>query len=296
MAATRKKTGGALFRVFHRLGARSSGEAVLSDRQRRMWRLAVAAVALMAVLLLLRGLLRLFFFGGEVFGIEIPEQRVERIEITSGEAVPRHLLLEYLQIREGMPFFDPKEGLFARDLGRRQGKVLKAAPALATLSISRDSSNTVIVTATERTPLAKFDSRPFAIDREGVVFARYRGTDQLPSITGFSAKSLEPGVKIVSHRMMAAALELLQCLEAGQSELRKGFLVSIDVSKMDYVTCEFTDGRHATFKWKDMGRGTETSREWLVAQLNGYVKAIQSPRSRDLRTFDVTLPGRAIGK
>ncbi len=293
MDSTRKRTGGFLSRAFRRLGTRSSGGAGFSDGQRRAARFCAAAAALAVALFLLRGLLRLFFFGGEVFGIEVPAQKVGRIEITSGEAVPKHLLLEYLELREGMPFFDPEEGLFSRDLARRQGRVLKAAPALATLSISRTSSNVVTVVATERAPLAKFDSKPFAIDREGVVFARYRGIEQLPVITGFSSSALSPGVRITSHRMMAAALELLQCLEAGQSELRKGFIVSIDVSKIDYIRCEFTDGRRAKLAWKEMGRGTETSREWLIAQLDGYVTAIQNPRGRNLREFDLTIPGHS---
>ena len=154
----------------------------------------------------------------------------------------------------------------------------------------------VKVVATERAPLAKFDSKPFAIDREGVVFARYRGIEQLPVITGLSSSALSPGVRITSHRMMAAALELLQCLEAGQSELRKGFIVGIDVSKIDYIKCEFTDGRRAKLAWKDMGRGTETSREWLIAQLDGYVAAIQSPRGRNMREFDLTIPGHGYAK
>ena len=296
MFTSRKKTNGFFSRAVRRLNVRSSGAATLSDRNRAIIHFSVTVVLLVAILLLLRSLLRLYFFGGNFFGMEIPEQKVDRIEISAGEAVPRSLLLEYLQIREGMPFFDPKEGLFAGDLGKRQAKVLKAAPALASLSISRNSSNVVCVVATERVPLAKFDSLPFAIDKESVVFARYRGIEQLPVITGFSKKALTPGLQITSHRMMAAALELLQCLEAGQSELRKGFLVSIDVSKIDYIKCEMTDGRRISLAWKEMGRGTETGRKWLVAQLDGYVQAIQRPSGRNCKEFDVTIPGRAFGR
>ena len=285
-----------IFRAMHRLGVRSTGSARLSDVQRRAIGMGVAAVVLVACLLLLRGLLRLYFFGGHLFGLEIPEQTVERIEISSGEAVPKHLLLEYLQLREGMPFFDPKEGLFANDLGRRQDKVLRAAPALATLSISRAASNQIVIVATERSPLAKFEELPFAIDKEAVVFARYRGIEQLPVITGYPKKLLSPGMKITSHRMMASALELLQCLEAGQSELRRGFLVSLDVSKIDYITCKFTDGRRMKLAWKEMGRGTEKGRRFLIAQLDGYVATIQDPRSRGYKDFDFTIPGHGYGR
>ena len=296
MFSARKKSNSPLSRVMRRLRARTTGAAVLSDGQRRAIRLGAGTVLLVACLLLLRGLLRLFFFGGELFGLEIPGQTVERVDITSGEAVPKHLLLEYLQVREGMPFFDPKEGLFANDLGRRQEKVLRAAPALATLSISRAASNRVAIVATERSPLAKFDGLPFAIDKEAVVFTRYRGIEQLPVITGYPKKSLSPGLKITSHRMMASALELFQCLEAGQSELRKGFLVSLDVSKVDYVTCAFTDGRRMMLAWKEMGRGTEKGRRFLIAQLDGYVAAIQDPRSRSCKDFDFRIPGHGYGR
>ena len=297
MASTRKRTGGFFSRAFRRLSARSSGGAGLSDGQRRAVRFCGIAAALAVVLLLLRGLLRLFFFGGEIFGIEVPAQKVGRIEITSGEAVPKDLLLKWLEFSDGMPFFNPDEGLFASDLARRQSKVLKAAPALVALSISRTSSNVVTVVATERTPLAKFkdESKSLVIDREGVVFRR-PNIMQLPEITGFSTEALFPGDRITSHSMMAAALEMLQCLEAGQSELRKGFVVSIDVSKIDYIKCEFTDGRRAILAWKEMGRGTETSRKWLIAQLDGYVAAIQNPRSRDRKEFDLRIPGHGSAR
>ena len=296
MFSSRKKTFATLPRAMRRLNSRSAGSTGLSDGARRAIRLGGMAVVLVGCLLLLRGLLRLYFFGGDLFGLAIPEQKVDRIDIASGEAVPKHLLLEYLQLREGMPFFDSKEGLFANDLGRRQERVLRAAPALATLSISRAASNRVVVVATERAPLAKMDNTPFAIDREAVVFARYRGTDQLPVITGFPQKTLSPGLKITSHRMMAAALELLQCLEAGQSELRKGFLVALDVSKIDYITCKFTDGRRMQLAWKEMGRGTEKGRRFLIAQLDGYVAAIQDPRSRSCKDFDFRIPGHGYGR
>ena len=46
-----------------------------------------------------------------------------------------------LQLREGMPFFNPEDGLFANDLGRRQEKVLKAAPALASLRASAQGAS-----------------------------------------------------------------------------------------------------------------------------------------------------------
>ena len=296
MFTSRKKTNGFFSRAVHRLNSRSSGAATLSDRNLAIIRFSVMAAVLVAIFLLLRGLLRLYFFGGHIFGLEIPEQKVDHVEISAGEAVPRSLLLEYLQLREGMPFFDPREGLFASDLGQRQTKVMKAAPALATLSISRTSSNVVSVVATERAPLAKFDSLPFAIDKESVVFARYRGIEQLPVITGFSKKALTPGLRITAHRMMASTLELLQCLEAGQSELRKGFIVSIDVSKIDYLTCEMTDGRRIKLAWKEMGRGLEKGGKWLVAQLDGYVATIQDPRSRNCKEFDLTIPGHCYGK
>ena len=294
MFSFRKKSSSPLSRAMRRLSARSTGAAVLSDGQRRAIRFGTVSALLVVCLLLLRGLLRLFFFGGDLFGLEIPGQTVERIDIASGEAVPKHLLLEYLQLREGMPFFDPNESLFANDLRRRQEKVLRAAPALATLSISRAASNRVVVVATERAPLAKFDGFPFAIDKEAVVFARYRGIEQLPVITGYPQKTLSPGLKITSHPMMAAALELLQCLEAGQSELRKGFLAALDVSKIDYITCKFTDGRRMKLAWKEMGRGTERGRLWLIAQLNGYVDAIQEHPG--CKEFDFRIPGHGYGR
>ena len=64
MFSARKKSNSPLSRVMRRLRARTTGAAVLSDGQRRAIRLGAGTVLLVACLLLLRGLLRLFFFGG----------------------------------------------------------------------------------------------------------------------------------------------------------------------------------------------------------------------------------------
>lgn len=247
-------------------------------------------IVFVALLIAARALLRLYFFGGSFFGIEVPDAKIERIEVSAGDAIPPAMLLDHLRMREGMPVLDPREGLFADDLGRRQAKILRAAPALASLSLTRGHSNVLYVASTERAPLARFQSKfDYVIDRDAVVFVRHRGIESLPVVTGLAAQ-VHPGERITQHRMLTAALELLKCLEDGASELRKGFLVSVDVSKQDYVTCEFTDGRVARLAWKHMGRG-DRGRKWLVAQLDGYVAAIQSPRSRGCRYYDLTIPG-----
>lgn len=253
--------------------------------------LIVLRVALVAVVVLaLRWLLRLYFFGGTFLGKEVPSARIERIEVKAGEAVPAAILLDHLRMHEGMPVLDPRDGLFASDLGRRQEKILRAAPALASLSISRSPLNILNVTATERAPLARLGSTfDYVIDREGVVFVRHRGIEGLPIITGAGA-AVRPGERLTSSRMLSSAIELLRCLEDGGSEVPKGSIASIDVSKIDYVQCEFVDGRVAKFAWKYMG-GNERGRPWLVAQLNGYMGTIRSPRSKGCRYFDLRIPG-----
>lgn len=253
--------------------------------------LIVLRIALFVIILLaLRGLLRLYFFGGTFLGKEVPSAKIERIEVKAGDAVPAAILLDHLRINEGMPMLDPEQGLFAGDLGKRQEKILRAAPALASLSITRGPSNVVHVLSTERVPLARIGSTfDYMIDRDGVVFVRHRRIDGLPVITGTNM-ALRPGDRLTTHRMLLSALELLRCLEEGGSELRKGFIASLDVSKPDYVQCEFIDGRVAKFAWRHMGRG-ERGRPWLVAQLNGYVATIQSPRSKGCKYFDLTIPG-----
>lgn len=253
--------------------------------------LLVLRVALVAVIVLaLRWLLRLYFFGGTFLGKEVPSARIERIEVKAGEAVPSAILLDHLRMHEGMPVLDPRDGLFAGDLGRRQEKILRAAPALASLSISRSPSNVLHVVATERAPLARMGTTfNYVIDRDGVVFVRHRGIEGLPVITG-AGMSVRPGERLTSSRTLSSAIELLRCLEEGGSDLPKGSIAVIDVSKIDYVKCEFADGRVAKFAWRYMGGGGR-GRPWLVAQLNGYMSTIQSPRSRGCRYFDLTIPG-----
>lgn len=274
-----------------RLSARSSGQSGLSDGQRKMIKLSAVTVVLLMFFLAFRAILRLYFFGGSLFGIDVPVQVVEQINISTGEAVTKQLLLDFLQLREGMPYFDKKEGLFAGDLAKRQKKILKTAPALSALTITRDSGNTISVTTTERVPLAIFADKTFAIDRSATVFVRYRGVAQLPVIKGFKSGSLSPGTKISSNRMLASALELIECLNNGKSELRKGTVVSIDVSKYDYIECELADQKRLKLAWKNMGHGTDVGEEWLIAQLNGFVGTARSPRSKGCRYFNATVPG-----
>ena len=84
MFTSRKKTNGFFSRAVRRLNARSSGAATLSDGNRAIIHVALTVVLLAAILLLLRALLRLYFFGGNVFGMEIPEQKVDRVIISLG--------------------------------------------------------------------------------------------------------------------------------------------------------------------------------------------------------------------
>ena len=300
MFSSRAKTSQNSFaRALRRLRVRSSGGGFPTDGQRRAFRAGALIVLLTAIILLLRWILRLYFFGGVFFGREIPVATVKHIEVSAGEAVPRQQLKHYLGLREGAPFFDPEKGLFANDLAKRQERILKASPALLALAISRSSSNTISVVSTERTPLAKFESAtsPLVIDREGVVFVRSRGTELLPIIKGYPRKALSPGLRITSHRMVDAALELLETLNAGESELRRGFLVSVDVSKIDYLYCEFTDGRHLRLRWgDDTGLRTAKGHKMLIFQLNFYVATLQNPSSRGQNEFDLTILGHNYAK
>lgn len=275
---------------------RSSGEAGFPEGQKKLIRGAAIFLLIVCLVFSVRALLRLFYFGGTFFGITVPVQTVSKIEIMTGESVSEKLLMEYLGIREGMPVYDVSAGLFANDLGKRQKKILKAAPALSSLIIARTPANTVTVTAIERLPVARFDNSALVIDRDSVVFVRYSGTEMLPVIKGYKgAAPLEPGQKITSHKMMDSAIELIQCLDAGACNVRKGYLQSIDVSKQDSILCNFTDQRQTKLAWKEMGRGTEMGFNCLVAQLNGVIEAIQSPRGCNFQYFDATIPGHAYG-
>lgn len=260
--------------------------------------LVLRVAAVLACLWLARSLLSVCFFGGRFLWKTIPGPTVARIEVHAGETITAPLLRDYLQIEEGMPLFDRSRSLlgvlFSCDIRAKRRRLLEKAPTLASATITRRMPDTLIVSVTERVPVARLDSYPLVVDRDGVLFVRRRGIEGLPSIRGGKPSPARLGMKFAAGRLADAALELIDCLSSGECAISPVDLDSVDISRPDYIECVFTDRRRAKLAWNEMGEGTPYGRRCLVAQLNGLSDSMKSPRARGRFRFDVTIPGHCF--
>lgn len=281
-------------RVYSRSAGTPAGGVPFHFPAKTLLRIGMAVGIVWMVL----SLLRVCFFGGRILWKTIPGPRVRHIEVHAGETITAPLLLDYLQIEEGMPLFDRSRsflvGLFSCDIREKQRRLLEKAPTLASATITRRMPDTIVISVTERVPVARLERFPFGVDRNGILFVRRRGIEGLPSIRGVHPASAGLGKKFAEGWIADAALELIDCLANGESMISFVDLAVIDVSKADYLECTFTDRRRAKVAWTEMGKGTPYGRRCLVAQLNGLAQAMASSRSRGRSRFDVTVPGHCF--
>ena len=281
-----------------RFYSRSAGNSPSSRGGRFPAKFVLRAVIVLACFWAVLFLLKLCFFGGRFLWKTIPAPTIKHIEVHAGETITAPLLLDYLQIEEGMPLFDRSHSrfgaLFSCDIREKQRRLLEKAPTLASATITRRMPDTIVISVTERIPVARLDKYPFGIDRHGILFVRRRGIEGLPTIRGGRSSSARLGMKFSEGWLADAALELIDCLANGECKISSIDLEVVDISKPDYIECVFADRRRAKVAWKEMGKGTPYGRRCLIAQLNGLADSMKSPRSRGRSRFDVTIPGHCF--
>lgn len=279
-----------------RLRARMAGIGELSDGQKFALKISAFSLGVLVVVVSLRSLLRLFFFGGSIFQMEVPEVKIDRVQISAGAAVEEEVVKDVLageiQCVAGKPFFNPRSGIFADDIKNLQKKLMKN-PALASVVITRTPKGVVEVTTSERVPVARISIKnsKYFIDRNCVVFnskVAWQNPPRYPLVSGFAPDGeFKVGTNISSSRMVVAAIELITYLDSEKSLLPHGMLKEVNVSKDFYLLCNLEGPRTLRLAWPDMGRGTEKSRRWLDAQLKGFVGALTDARGANLREFDL---------
>lgn len=264
-------------RGWSRLFGRNAGRAAWSQGQRRLLR---ACLALLCLALTGFGVQR----GVRYYLLESGIFTLRKIDIETGDTLTPQRVLEYLAITNGMP-------LFALDLARSQRDFLRDAPTIQTLTIRRRLPDAISIRVVERVPLARFARRSLAVDAEGCVFVSYRGIELLPSICGYEAMEIAPGMRVAG--MALAAVELLEQLRTANLPLA---VVDVDVASEDYLHCTMSDQRRVKLAWKGMGARDARSRRWLLAQLRGLAQAMNSERGRTRGRWDATVPGRAYAQ
>ena len=286
-------------RLYHRASVRSTGA-----RDGHFPIKALLGVFLVVVFLwMIRWLLQLCFFGGRFFWKTIPGPKIERIEVHAGDTITAPILLDYLKIEKGMPLFDHSHSifgtLFSCDIREKQRLLLEKAPTLASATITRRMPDTIVISVTERVPVARLARSALGIDRNGILFVSRHGMEGLPSVC--LKKSSSPrragdrlGRKFSEGVLADATLELIDALASGDCRLSMNDLVSVDLSKIDYLECLFANRSRVKLAWTEMGKGSSYGRRCLIAQLNGLADAMNSPRAHGRFHFDVTIPGRCF--
>ena len=267
------------------------------DFRSALIRVVLVSAGVVLILMSFHWLLSIYYFGGTLFGFEARMPSIAKIEVKSGETITRPLLLSYLGLKEEMPLFDKSVGLLGNDIQSRQARLKKASPTLREITISRRFSGVMEVTATERTPVARFRNTRLVVDAFGVVFVRNGGVSHLPFITGMPLSTLSPGGNVLETPGVAAVLEFVEAIADEQLPLRTSSIVAIDISQPDFLKCTLADRRVLKVAWKGMGEGSPAkSRKWLDAQVSGAMAAMASPSASGLTIFDATRPGHCYAR
>lgn len=259
----------------------------------------VAFVILSLVFVAFRAILHIYYFGGNFFGIEVPAEVVEKVEVFPASEESK--LKGFIQVKEGDFYFSKSHGLFGTDFLDARNKCLDKSPIYTELSILRDVSNTVKIVVSERTAIAKIlrerdNSKVYYnLDKDAVVFPKYV-KESLPVITGYSPTGDKPTIDLknsLKHdRMIRAALEFVEAINEGYIKVNKRSIKRIDVSHPESIVCYDDEGRSIILAWNDMGNKTERGRKSLVAQVEGVLAAMNTEAGRNLKFFDASCIGK----
>lgn len=258
--------------------------------------LSLAAAALSAAFL--NGLAGFYLKGGRFLFFEEMERTITKVSVSCGETISPRDLKDYCLVEEGLPLFP--DGIFSLSMERRREFILDRAPTLKSLSIQRKLCGDVLITATERIPLASisvYERRSFAVDSEGTVFCSFSGDNAIPFLSGLPLSLMEPGKNICGQGSVAtAAIALLKFIADGKSPFRQTDVKGVDVSGKDFVLMHFADGRTAKIAWQGMhGEEAFPGEKYMAAQLEGLHKSMHDGRSAGYRRFDATIKGVCIG-
>ncbi len=207
--------------------------------------------------------------------------QLREARIVTGDTLGADLVSEYLSLSYGMP-------LFALDLARRQQEFMRDAPTIQTITIQRHLPDRMSVTIVERMPLARFARRNLALDAEGFIFVRYKGIDQLPSISGYEIHGLTPGARVSG--LARSAILLLELMRVQNIPLT---IADIDVSREGYLICTMADQRMVKLAWEGVAAGKIGSQSLLRHQLMELARSMNSETGRVRGRWDATVPGRA---
>jgi hypothetical protein len=215
----------------------------------------------------------------------------EQVEVVTGKIVPARLIINHFGLTNGMnlahvPFAELRE------------RLMKDAPNLKDVKITRTLPNKVRVEAIERVPAVRVigsgaNANPnYTADSEGVVFwYPRRDTTLLPIIRETAKSTSTPGSKLSGAAL--SALWLLE--EAADPEYSVLKIQQVETFKQDYLFATLGDSSRAKIAWEDMDKDTKASRTSLRRQLKRLSQAMQSNVAAGTKLWNATdwgVPGR----
>jgi len=210
----------------------------------------------------------------------------EQVEISSGKMVLPSTIAEELGLKVGA-------NLATIDFSAKRKEILARIPNLRAIRISRKLPDKVIVTAEERTPIARMGIRGKRIvtgrvvDTEGVVFVCQRGTQSLPTIY----ETQEPGTR-PGQRLRARTLAALRFIEAcREPEYLELGVLDVDISKHDFLVATLGNYSKVKILWTGMDEPTADSRQDLATRLTRLRNAIRSKITPETVIWNATVPG-----
>lgn len=216
-------------------------------RQRRMRAAAPWLAGLVAVALL--GLVGLVIYRSSVFG-------VRSVAVRGNTLVTADQVRSAAAVRHNAPLASLDLAAVARRVQR--------LPAVRQARITRDWPSTLVVTVTERTPvavLARPDKRYDEIDESGVVFRTVPARpDKLPLIAVAAPGPSDPGTRTA-----------LAVLDALTGELR-GLLATLVADSPTQIRLQLRDGRQVV--WGDATASAEKAQVATVLLRRGEGKVI----------------------
>ena len=213
-----------------------------------------------------------------------------QVQISSGKMVHPSTIAEELGLRTGA-------NLALIDFTTKREELLAKIPNLRRIRIKRHLPDKVIVTAEERTPVARLGLRNKntvtgrVVDTEGMVFLWQRGTQTLPMIREATPQGTPKGQCIAGRTL--AALRLIET--CGEPEFAELGVLEVDVSKPDYLLATLGNYSRVKIVWEGMDEESPASRADLVRKLGLLRMAIRSRVAPDAVIWNATMPDTVTG-
>jgi hypothetical protein len=236
--------------------------------QHRNRRVLVVVSKIVLVLVLAVGVVLGIRYGAKHFFFENPDYQLSQIEFQTDGSLQREQVLKTAELHEAV-------NIFTVNLGKVRDR-LQQLPQVDEVQVIRKLPGEIDIRIVERKPVAWITSAKqildpfvsdvaFLVDARGVLMKEKKLLPEylgLPSITGCTSESLEPG-KIVESPEAKAALELVRLSTASFMQTR--FQIrEIDVSKGYCLVVSDKNHTKITFGFDNLETQLQRLEQFLV--------------------------------